>query len=63
MICRDRDPPGQRRVYVPPSDMLRESDRLKTFANFPIVVPVNPRHLASSGFYYTGYKDRVKCFW
>nr|CAB3225556.1 ZF(RING)-14 zinc finger protein [Phallusia mammillata] len=58
----DRDPPGQRSIYIPPGDTFKESYRLSTFIKFPQEVPVNPRHLASAGFYYTGYKDRVKCF-
>ena len=60
--CRPRDPPGQRSVYIPPGDTAKESYRLSTFAKFPKECPANPRSLASSGFYYTGYKDRVKCF-
>nr|CAB3225573.1 ZF(RING)-14 zinc finger protein [Phallusia mammillata] len=59
---RQRDPPGQRSIYIPPGDPFLESYRLSTFMKFPMEIPVNPRHLASSGFYYTGYKDRVKCF-
>nr|CAB3225578.1 ZF(RING)-14 zinc finger protein [Phallusia mammillata] len=59
---RARDPPGQRSVYIPPGDIYMESYRLSTFIKYPQEVPVNPRHLASAGFYYTGYKDRVKCF-
>nr|CAB3225588.1 ZF(RING)-14 zinc finger protein [Phallusia mammillata] len=59
---RARDPPGQRSVYIPPGDANMESYRLSTFIKYPQEVPVNPRHLASAGFYYTGYKDRVKCF-
>ena len=59
---RARDPPGQRSFYIPPGDTNSESYRLSTFVKFPQDAAVNPRHLAASGFHYTGYKDRVKCF-
>ncbi|XP_076818304.1 baculoviral IAP repeat-containing protein 2-like [Clavelina lepadiformis] len=59
---RARDPPGQRSVYIPPGDPVKESYRLSTFIKFPQETPVNPSNLAKVGFYYTGYKDRVKCF-
>nr|CAB3225580.1 ZF(RING)-14 zinc finger protein [Phallusia mammillata] len=59
---RARDPPGQRSIYIPPGDVCSESYRLSTFIKYPQEVPANPRFLASAGFYYTGYKDRVKCF-
>ena len=61
-FCRPRDPPGQRSVYIPPGDTKMESYRLSTFIRFPSNSPVNPRVLAAVGFFYTGYKDRVKCF-
>ena len=57
-----RDPPGQRSVYIPPGNTKKESYRLSTFIKFPSDSPANPRVLAASGFFYTGYKDRVKCF-
>nr|CAB3225632.1 baculoviral IAP repeat-containing protein 3-like [Phallusia mammillata] len=59
---RPKDPPGQRSVYIPPGDTFMESYRLSTFIRFPEHSPANPRRLASAGFFYTGYKDRVKCF-
>jgi len=59
---RARDPPGQRSYYIPPGDTNSESYRLSTYVKFPQDAAVNPRHLAASGFHYTGYKDRVKCF-
>jgi len=62
VIHRPRDPPGQRSVYIPPGDTLKESYRLSTFIKFPSECPANPRILATCGFFYTGYKDRVKCF-
>ncbi|XP_076811409.1 baculoviral IAP repeat-containing protein 7-like isoform X2 [Clavelina lepadiformis] len=61
-INQNRDPPGQRSIYIPPGQPERETYRLATFKNFPSNVPVDVRRLASRGFYFTGYKDRVKCF-
>ncbi|XP_078492411.1 zinc finger protein [Ciona intestinalis] len=57
-----KDPPGQRSFYIPPGDSAMESYRLSTFMKYPQDTPVNPRHLAAAGLYFTGYKDRVKCF-
>nr|XP_026695219.1 zinc finger protein isoform X1 [Ciona intestinalis]XP_026695220.1 zinc finger protein isoform X1 [Ciona intestinalis] len=57
-----KDPPGQRSFYIPPGDSAMESYRLSTFMKYPQDTPVNPRHLATAGLYFTGYKDRVKCF-
>ena len=57
-----RDPPGQRSVYIPPGETNRESYRVFTFLKYPTRAPVRTSTLASAGFYYTGYKDRVKCF-
>ncbi|CAK8695782.1 unnamed protein product [Clavelina lepadiformis] len=62
MVNTIRDPPGQRSVYILPGDPERETYRLATFKNFPSNVQVDVRKLASNGFYFTGYKDRVKCF-
>ncbi|XP_076810246.1 baculoviral IAP repeat-containing protein 2-like [Clavelina lepadiformis] len=62
MVNTTRDPPGQRSVYILPGDPERETYRLATFKNFPCNVQVDERKLASNGFYFTGYKDRVKCF-
>ena len=56
------DPPGQKSVYIPPGDTSKEAYRLSTFLRFPQTAPVNPSELALIGFFYTGYKDRVKCF-
>ncbi|XP_014425935.1 baculoviral IAP repeat-containing protein 2 [Pelodiscus sinensis] len=36
--------------------------RMSTFSTFPVNVPVSERSLARAGFYYTGVKDKVKCF-
>ncbi|XP_076818322.1 E3 ubiquitin-protein ligase XIAP-like isoform X2 [Clavelina lepadiformis] len=57
-----RDPPGQKSVYVIPGDPHQESYRLSTYLKYPPTSPANPSLLAKSGFYFTGYKDRVKCF-
>jgi len=35
---------------------------MTTFLKFPPHIPVDPVLLARCGFYYTGYRDRVKCF-
>ena len=56
------DPPGQKSVYIPPGDTSQESYRLSTFLRFPQTAAVNPSELAFVGFFFTGYKDRVKCF-
>ncbi|XP_058542445.1 baculoviral IAP repeat-containing protein 3-like isoform X2 [Neofelis nebulosa] len=36
--------------------------RMSTFSAFPAGAPVSERSLARAGFYYTGRKDRVRCF-
>ncbi|XP_053312472.1 baculoviral IAP repeat-containing protein 2 [Spea bombifrons] len=38
------------------------SSRLKTFISWPSRIPVPPKKLAESGFYYVGRNDDVKCF-
>lgn len=43
-------------------NLSNEIYRLETFENFPSAVPVSDRTLARAGFFYTGYKDQVKCF-
>ncbi|XP_026319133.1 baculoviral IAP repeat-containing protein 3 isoform X1 [Hyposmocoma kahamanoa] len=45
---------------VPPQDMRREDERLKTFKNWP-VPSVRPEVLAKNGFYYLGRGDEVRC--
>jgi len=57
-----RDPPGQYSAYISPGDPRTELYRITTFHKFPAHVPINPCNLANNGFFYTGYKDRVKCF-
>ena len=59
---RIRDAPGQRSIYIIPGDPHQESYRLSTYLKHPPTSPANPSLLAKSGFYFTGYKDRVKCF-
>ena len=53
---------GQKCIYILPGDTEKETYRMSTFLKFPSESPVNPCLLAKYGFYYTGYKDRVKCF-
>ncbi|XP_067903469.1 E3 ubiquitin-protein ligase XIAP-like isoform X2 [Heterodontus francisci] len=43
-------------------DLSNEIYRLATFINFPSDVPVSEATLARAGFFYTGFKDQVKCF-
>ncbi|XP_053241671.1 baculoviral IAP repeat-containing protein 2 isoform X3 [Podarcis raffonei] len=43
-------------------DLSCELYRMSTFSTFPQNVPVSERSLARAGFYYTGVKDKVKCF-
>ena len=62
IITTIRDPPGQYSTYIPPGDARTELYRITTFQKFPSHIPINPCNLANNGFYYTGYKDRVKCF-
>jgi len=62
IIERYRNPPGQKSVYIFPGDTSEESYRLSTFFHFPKDLLVDLPLLAKAGFFYTGYKDRVKCF-
>ncbi|XP_077976728.1 uncharacterized protein LOC144432460 [Styela clava] len=57
-----RDPPGQQSIYIPPGDNRLEQYRLSTFGHFPVTCPTSRKSLAKSGFYFTGFYDRVKCF-
>ncbi|KAF7251104.1 Inhibitor of apoptosis protein, partial [Varanus komodoensis] len=43
-------------------DLSCELYRMSTFSTFPLNVPVSERSLARAGFYYTGLKDKVKCY-
>jgi len=60
-VCPARDPPGQQCVYIMPGDPRREVYRLYTFMEYPGSAKQNPWELVKAGFYYTGYKDRVRC--
>jgi len=62
IITTVRDPPGQYSTYITPGDTRMELYRITTFQKFPSHAPINPCNLANNGFFYTGYKDRVKCF-
>ncbi|XP_040590710.1 baculoviral IAP repeat-containing protein 3 isoform X1 [Mesocricetus auratus] len=42
--------------------MQTQAARLRTFFSWPSRALVDPQHLASAGFYYTGHSDDVKCF-
>lgn len=60
---RQRDPPGQKSLYIAPGNNSEEKYRLGTFYKFPTEeIPVDPISLAQCGFFFTGYKDRVKCY-
>nr|XP_026695044.1 baculoviral IAP repeat-containing protein 2-like isoform X2 [Ciona intestinalis] len=61
-VNHTRDPPGQKCVYIIPGDKEKEVYRLTTYRQFPMHVPVNVMLLATLGFLYTGFKDRIKCF-
>lgn len=39
-----------------------EEERRKSFASWPVHLPVDPNRLAKAGFYYTGVGDEVVCF-
>ncbi len=43
-----------------PSDLRRESVRLRTFQRWPLAF-VTPGQLAAVGFVYTGSRDCVRC--
>ncbi|XP_038631262.1 E3 ubiquitin-protein ligase XIAP-like [Scyliorhinus canicula] len=43
-------------------DLSNEIYRLATFIDFPRNVPLSEATLARAGFFYTGFKDQVKCF-
>ncbi|XP_075402636.1 baculoviral IAP repeat-containing protein 2 isoform X2 [Tenrec ecaudatus] len=43
-------------------DYSCELYRMSTYSTFPAGVPISERSLARAGFYYTGVKDKVKCF-
>lgn len=39
-----------------------ETNRLSTFANWPVSAPVDPIRIAKAGFFYTGEGTEVQCF-
>uniref|UniRef100_A0A8C6XQH1 RING-type E3 ubiquitin transferase n=1 Tax=Naja naja TaxID=35670 RepID=A0A8C6XQH1_NAJNA len=43
-------------------DLSCELYRMSTYSTFPPNVPISERSLARAGFYYTGLKDKVKCY-
>ena len=53
---------GQKYANVPLGELRRETSRLASYLHFPKANVINLRWLASEGFSYTGYDDRVKCF-
>ncbi|XP_039274671.2 baculoviral IAP repeat-containing protein 7-B-like [Styela clava] len=60
--ARIGDAPGQNCIYIVSGQHNEEFYRLGTFAQFPLNVPIKPPDLAEAGFYFTGFRDRVKCF-
>jgi len=56
------EPPAQLTKYIIPGKVEEESYRVFTFNKFPSSSNIDTMHLAANGFYYTGYKDRTKCF-
>lgn len=54
-------------TYVIPNmpnraELARYEDRLDTFTDWPISLPVSAEELASAGFFYKGYADKVECY-
>ncbi|KFQ46282.1 Baculoviral IAP repeat-containing protein 7-B [Nestor notabilis] len=50
--------------YEPHSpEMVTEEARLLTFRNWPRYAGVHPEDLARAGFFYTGQRDVVRCFY
>ena len=44
------------------SNFLTQNSRLETFKTWPEQLAQTPSELASAGFFYTGYGDKVRCF-
>jgi len=40
-------------------DLKNESNRLSTFAGWPVSFIISPKSLAAAGFYYTKQTDKV----
>ncbi|XP_075032811.1 baculoviral IAP repeat-containing protein 7 isoform X2 [Mixophyes fleayi] len=43
-------------------ELAEASERLATYRNWPQYAEVTPDQLAQAGFFYTGYRDNVRCF-
>nr|CAB3225570.1 baculoviral IAP repeat-containing protein 2 [Phallusia mammillata] len=56
------DPPGQETTYIFPGDVEVESYRVATFQKFLPATTVSVKELSQNGFFYTGYRDRIKCY-
>ena len=63
IISLSRTPHNTQCLYfiVVAGDSRQEAYRLSTFYRFPNN-HVDSRSLARNGFYFTGYKDCIKCF-
>ena len=51
--------PHRRPLY---SRFVTLNSRLETFNTWPVQLPQTPKAMASAGFFYTGYGDKVQCF-
>lgn len=65
-IVPTEEPSEQPTVIAPrhpnyPNFVL-ESDRLRSYADWPVSMKQEPKELSDAGFFYTGKGDRVKCF-
>ena len=54
---------GQGFGAKPPLYHMWYDDRLESYVHWPKCHPMKPETLAGAGFYYTGYSDKVRCFW
>ncbi|XP_004649092.2 baculoviral IAP repeat-containing protein 2 isoform X2 [Octodon degus] len=50
------------RLSISNLSMQTHAARMRSFRSWPSAVPVQPKQLASAGFYYVGRNDDVKCF-
>lgn len=60
--CTPHWTPSPTRNHFANLNLSLESDRLKTFDNWPVSF-INKNELASAGFYYTQVDDRVICYY
>lgn len=44
-------------------DFVLETDRLRSYDDWPISINQRPKELSDAGFFYTGSGDKVKCFY